>query len=127
MIIERGERDVEGGGLLLSALGGRHADDVGELAGGDELAELGYHEGGGGARGGEGAEKALKVGARRTLRELRCGWRGGIREAPAAEEALRWLREDEEMKDKVAMTEAEMRGESGLESSLLYYGIRSKD
>nr|GMD27457.1 hypothetical protein Iba_scaffold77955CG0010 [Ipomoea batatas]GMD27462.1 hypothetical protein Iba_scaffold77956CG0010 [Ipomoea batatas]GMD79682.1 hypothetical protein Iba_scaffold51970CG0010 [Ipomoea batatas] len=79
------------------------------------------------AGGGEGAEKALKVGARRTLRELRWGWRGGIREAPAVEEALRWLREEEEMKDKVAMAEAEMRGESGLKSPLLYYGIRSKD
>lgn len=50
------------------------------------------------------------VGARRTKREegLR-GIREGVRRAVPAAEALRWRREEEEMKDKVAMAEAEMR------------------
>ena len=36
-------------GLLLGALGGGDTDDVRELVGGEEVAELGNHEGGGGA------------------------------------------------------------------------------
>ena len=35
--------------MLLSALGGGDADDVGKLVEGEEVAELGDHEGAGGA------------------------------------------------------------------------------
>lgn len=47
--VEGGEGDAEGGGLLLGALGGGDADDVGEGAGFEEGAELVDDEGGGGA------------------------------------------------------------------------------
>ena len=49
IVVEDREGDAEGAGLLLRALGGGDADDVGELAGGEERAELGDDEGGGGA------------------------------------------------------------------------------
>ena len=47
--IESGERDPQGQSLLIGALGRRHADDVAELARGEEGPDLGDHEGGGGA------------------------------------------------------------------------------
>ena len=49
MVVEDGERDAEREGLLLGPLGGGNADDVSELAGLQEVAELGDDEGGGGA------------------------------------------------------------------------------
>ena len=49
IVVEDGEGDAERAGLLLRALGGRDPDDVSELAGGEECAELGDDEGGGGA------------------------------------------------------------------------------
>ena len=50
VVVERGERDPERQGLLVGALGGGHADDLGELAVGEERADLGDGEGGRGAR-----------------------------------------------------------------------------
>lgn len=49
VVVEDGERDAEGAGLVFGAFGGWDADDVGEFAGGEEVAELGDDEGGGGA------------------------------------------------------------------------------
>ncbi|GAB2287418.1 hypothetical protein Dimus_021795 [Dionaea muscipula] len=49
VFVEDGERDAEGCGLLSGALGGGDADDVGDLAGGEEVANAGDGEGGGGA------------------------------------------------------------------------------
>lgn len=49
VLVEGGEGDAEGGGLLEGALRGRDADDVAELAGGEEVADLGDDEGSGGA------------------------------------------------------------------------------
>ena len=50
VVVERGERDAERLRLLEGALGGGHADDLLELAGGEERADLGDGEGGRGAR-----------------------------------------------------------------------------
>ncbi|KAK7318739.1 hypothetical protein RJT34_03446 [Clitoria ternatea] len=48
MVVEDGERDTEGADLFLDAFGGGDADDVIELIRGEEVAELGDDEGGGG-------------------------------------------------------------------------------
>lgn len=48
-MVEHGERDAEREGLLFGALGSGNADDVRELAGFEEVAELGDDKGGGGA------------------------------------------------------------------------------
>jgi len=50
------EGDAEEEDFILCALGGRDANDVNELAGGEECAKLGDDEGGGGAGAGAGVE-----------------------------------------------------------------------
>ncbi|KAL8159569.1 hypothetical protein V2J09_001106 [Rumex salicifolius] len=47
VVVEAGERDAEGGGLLGGALGGRDSDYVSEGAGGEKLADPCYGECGG--------------------------------------------------------------------------------
>lgn len=49
VIVEGGEGNPQREGLLVGALGGGNADDVGELPGGEEGPDLRDHEGGGGA------------------------------------------------------------------------------
>lgn len=49
MIVEGGEGDPEGLGLLEGALGGGDADDASKFAGGEEGPDLSDDEGGGGA------------------------------------------------------------------------------
>lgn len=50
MVVEGGERDAKRLRLLEGALGGGHADDLLELAGGQERTDLGDGKGGRGAR-----------------------------------------------------------------------------